>query len=165
MTEFAGPSASLADVVWPAWEEQQWQAFRALEEDRDLFAATFFAYGTYDGFWDVVRANVSLPEGVTVEDLELCFNCYRVRVSPSTYLGALEESVIEPIRRVQALARAWRGRRSACSSRSAFGVAGAAAHTSAGVKTSATGRRNERGMRGPRPTRIARSGRRAPMPK
>lgn len=105
VTEFAGSSASLADVVWPAWEEQQWQRFasHSYSTFRELFEASYYGYVRYDGFWDAVRASATLPPQVSFEDLEVCPLCYELELSPSEYLRALEENVIEPMRRVQAL--------------------------------------------------------------
>jgi hypothetical protein len=106
VTEFAGSSASLQGVVWPDFEEQQWQTFRTglYSSFGEIFTESYYQYSGYDGFWDAVRSSVTLPEGVTFEDFQLCPTCYsEIELAPSVYIQALEDNVIEPMRDVQEL--------------------------------------------------------------
>lgn len=106
VTEFAEPSNSLARVVWSDYDEQNWQNIRGglYSSFSQIFQATFYTYGSFDGYWDSVRRTVTLPEGVSFEDFQLCPGCYEeVTFSPSEYLAALEEDVIEPVRLMQDL--------------------------------------------------------------
>jgi RNAse (barnase) inhibitor barstar len=106
VTEFAGASASLQGVVWPDFEEQQWQSFRTTlySSFDEIFTNSYYQYGQYDGFWDAVRTSVTLPEGVRFEDFQLCPTCYQeIELAPSLYIQALEDSVIKPMRDVQEL--------------------------------------------------------------
>jgi hypothetical protein len=106
VTEFAGGSGALANVVWSTDDESSWQRLRAtqFQSFQDLFGTTYDGYQAYDGFWDAVRTTVTLPEGVTFEDFQLCPNCYTgVSLQPAAYMRALEDNVIAPMRRVQQL--------------------------------------------------------------
>jgi MYXO-CTERM domain-containing protein len=105
VTEFAGPSASLQNVVWPDFEEQQWQAFKTYRYSsfEQIFEESYYQFGQYDGFWDAARASVTLPDDVAFEDFQLCPTCYDVELAPSVYIQALEDNVIKPMRDVQAL--------------------------------------------------------------
>ncbi|MEO8178810.1 MAG: DUF2330 domain-containing protein [Deltaproteobacteria bacterium] len=107
VTEFAAASRTLADVVWPSSEEQNWQSLRAgtYRGFGELFDTLYSYYQGYDGFWDAIRASVTLPPAVSFADFQSCPNCYSadLRFSPSAVFAALEASVIKPIRDVQEL--------------------------------------------------------------
>jgi hypothetical protein len=107
VTEFAAASSSLAGVVWPAFEEQTWQAIRSGTYDSfaSLFDTVYGNYQGYDGFWDAIRASVTLPSNVSFQDFQACPNCYSadLQLSPSAVFDAIESNVIEPIRSVQEL--------------------------------------------------------------
>lgn len=107
VTEFAAESSSLADVVWPPFEEQNWQAIRTGTYDSfaSLFDMLYGNYQAYDGFWDAIRASVTLPDNVAFADFQACPSCYSadLQFSPSAVFQAIESNVIEPIRGVQEL--------------------------------------------------------------
>jgi MYXO-CTERM domain-containing protein len=107
VTEFAGPTTGFSGVVWQQFEEQAWQSFRSGVYDSFelLFNASYYQWAAYDGYWDAVRAAVTLPADVAFADFQLCPNCYSARVTfaPSEFMTALEENVIEPMRSVQNL--------------------------------------------------------------
>jgi hypothetical protein len=107
VTEFAGPSAQLADVVWPSSEEADWQGVKGAvyASFNDLFQAVYQRYQGYNGFWDAVRRNVTLPEQVAFEDFKLCPGCYGddIEFKPTEFLAAIDTEVLEPIRGVQKL--------------------------------------------------------------
>jgi hypothetical protein len=107
VTEFAGPSAQLAEVVWPSFEEMAWQFIKnsVYSSFGELFQAVYQQYQGYDGFWDAVRSSVTLPEEVAFEDFKLCPGCYedKIELKPTELLTAIESDVIEPIRGVQAM--------------------------------------------------------------
>ncbi len=106
VTEFAGSSSSLAAVVWTEYDEAVWQDIqsRVYSSFAQIFQATYYTYGSFDGYWDAVKRTVTLPEGVSFEDFQLCPSCYTdVMLSPSEYFAALEEDVIEPVRLMQDL--------------------------------------------------------------
>jgi hypothetical protein len=107
VTEFAGASTSLANIVWPEFEEQDWQSVRGqvYTSFGELFNTTYGRYGSYDGFWDNARATVTLPANVTFSDFQSCPDCYssQVTLAPTAYLNGLEAAVIQPMRRVQQL--------------------------------------------------------------
>jgi hypothetical protein len=105
VTEFAGASSGLADVVWRPDEESDWQSIKgaSYEGFDDILGALYDRYQGMSGFWDAVRRSVTLPEQVAFEDLRSCPSCYSsdVTFSPSGLFAAIEADVIEPLRRVQ----------------------------------------------------------------
>jgi hypothetical protein len=107
VTEFAGASAQLGEVVWSTSEEQVWQQIRSNQYSSfdDIFSTLFGNYAGFDGFWDAMRATVTLPDGVIFEDFQACPTCYagEVQFSPSALFQAVDESVIAPMRVVQEL--------------------------------------------------------------
>jgi hypothetical protein len=107
VTEFAGPSIDLSNVVWSSNDEFMWTNFKNASgrTSARLFDESFFAWGTFDGFWDVVRETVKLPADLSMEQLQGCPQCYadRLTLSEPAHLAALEKTVIEPMRAVQAL--------------------------------------------------------------
>ncbi len=107
VTEFAGASDSLAGVVWPPFEELDWQTVKTgvYASFGEVFNATYYRYGQFDGFWDSVQQNVTLPANVGFADFQSCPNCYseQLTFSPSAYLAAIEADVIQPVRLVQQL--------------------------------------------------------------
>ena len=107
VTEFAGPAQSLSGQVWTDAEESEWQAYRTqrFSSFGEVFINSYYRYQGFDGFWDAVRGNVTLPERVTLEDLQSCPECYAesVTLSPTAYLNAIDTDVIEPLRLVQRL--------------------------------------------------------------
>jgi hypothetical protein len=107
VTEFAGPSSQLAEVVWQQGEEADWQSVKSATyfSFDDLFQALFQRYQSWSGFWDAVRGVVTLDEGVSFDDFRRCPGCYseRLSFSPTALLAAIEADVIEPLRSVQTL--------------------------------------------------------------
>jgi MYXO-CTERM domain-containing protein len=107
VTEFAGASAQLGEVVWSTFEEQAWQQIRSNQYSSfdDIFSTLFGTYAGFDGFWDAMRATVTLPDGVIFEDFQACPTCYggQVQFSPSALFQAVDDSVIAPMRVVQDL--------------------------------------------------------------
>lgn len=106
VTEFAGPSSLLADTVWSAVDQSDWDnaktsTYSSFEE---IFNALYFRYQTFSGFWDAIRRSVPLPPGATFEDFQSCPSCYGdLQFSPSGLFTAIEEDVIQPLRDVQEL--------------------------------------------------------------
>jgi Uncharacterized protein conserved in bacteria (DUF2330) len=107
VTEYAGPSSQLADVVWRPDEEQDWQSVRnaTYMTFAQIFGAVYDRYQGYSGFWDAVRRSVTLDANLAFADFRACPTCYsnRVTFAPSTLFAAIETDVIDPIRSVQQL--------------------------------------------------------------
>jgi MYXO-CTERM domain-containing protein len=107
VTEFAGPSSQLANVVWQPFEETDWQNVKnaTYSSFDDLFQALFQRYQTWSGFWDAVRRSVTLDEALSFDDFQRCPACYSASISfsPTELLAAIESDVIDPLRSVQAL--------------------------------------------------------------
>jgi hypothetical protein len=70
-----------------------------------LFDALYSNYQGYDGFWDAIRASITLPQNLPFADFQACPNCYsqNLQFSPSAVFAAIEANVIKPIRDVQEL--------------------------------------------------------------
>lgn len=104
VTEMAGPTSTLGQVIWSASDEATWaNIVRISEADgNDLFFTATNAYSAYDGFWDVVKAHVPYPPGTTLAQIRECPGC-NTGVPDAGFLTALEADVIEPVRLVQRL--------------------------------------------------------------
>jgi len=107
VTEFAGPSSQLAEVVWTSFEESDWSATRqaTYASFSELFYALYNRYQSFSGFWDAIRRSVTLPESVAFEDFKSCPSCYVdvLTFTPTAIFSAVEADVIEPLRGVQEL--------------------------------------------------------------
>jgi MYXO-CTERM domain-containing protein len=107
VTEFAGASSTLKNMIWSTSDDQSWTYFkgRVYQSFSDFFTSAYGQYGSWDGFWDATRSAVTLPDGVAFDDFKLCPTCYaaQLQFSPSAYLAALEKTVIEPVKLVQNL--------------------------------------------------------------
>jgi len=107
VTEFAGPSQTLANVIWTPSDEAQWQSVRGgtYFNFGDLFRAAWGAYAGFNGFWEGVRRAGVAPAGVDFADFKSCPNCYanKIEFSPTQFFDTLEASMIEPMRSVQRL--------------------------------------------------------------
>jgi hypothetical protein len=107
VTEFAGAASEFAGVVWQDWEMQLWDTQQEQPSGSlgELFQTMLNTWGSYDGFWDAVRASVTLPDQVNEADVRACPSCYAemVQFSPSEFLAAIESNVIEPMRVIQDL--------------------------------------------------------------
>jgi hypothetical protein len=107
VTEFAGDSTDLSNVIWSGAEEAEWQGVRSqtFSSFGELFNAAYYRYGGFDGFWDSVRSAVTLPGNLAFEDFRSCPECYSqsISLSPSAFFDAIDRGVIQPIRLVQEL--------------------------------------------------------------
>lgn len=107
VTEFAGSSSTLANVVWSSSDEADWQRIRGATYTSfaQLFDVALSQWQQWDGFWDAARESVVLPAGVEFSSFQSCPNCYsgQVTLSPSEFFAKLETHVIKPMRDVQAL--------------------------------------------------------------
>ena len=108
VTEFAGPSSQLANVVWSDGDEQNWQTIQGTTYSSftGIFNTLYNSYQGYSGFWDAIQRSVTLTPPLTFEDFKACPTCYEsddYQFSPTQLLDAFEQDVIEPIRSTQAL--------------------------------------------------------------
>jgi len=104
VTEQAGPTSALANVVWSTGEEQQWQRLQALPAgDTQSYNQAVQLYAQFDGFWEVVTDHVALPPGVTLDQLKQCPYCTQNLVADAGFVAALETDVVAPVKLVQDL--------------------------------------------------------------
>jgi MYXO-CTERM domain-containing protein len=107
VTEFAGASSAFANVVWTAYDQYGWDSFSTgvYSSFDQIFNQSYNRWNTWDGYWDAVEEAVTLPDTVAFADFKLCPSCYsdQIEFSPSTFVAALEEHVIRPVRAVQEL--------------------------------------------------------------
>jgi len=106
VTEYAQDASDLAEATWSSFDEQMWVVFsaNAASYDDPLIEA-MYNFSQWDGFWDVVRTEVTLPADVTLEDVQACPECYsgELEYVLADFLAALEQDVIQPARLVQEL--------------------------------------------------------------
>jgi MYXO-CTERM domain-containing protein len=107
VTEYAQPGSDLQGTVWFDFEQEEWEFFKDYAPNLDpseLVVEAIWGYSQWDGFWDVIREQVTLPPDITIEDVQDCPECNTesYEVSPN-FLAALEQDVIEPARVIQGL--------------------------------------------------------------
>jgi Uncharacterized protein conserved in bacteria (DUF2330) len=107
VTEFAGATSKLANVVWSQSDQQTWSAVQGqvYGSFAQMFDQVYGMYSGWDGFWDATRAAVTLPADLTFEDFKLCPNCYadKIQFKPAAYFAELQRLVIDPVKLVQNL--------------------------------------------------------------
>jgi len=107
VTEFAGATSTLKNVVWTTSDDANWTSFSQglYQSFSEFFQRAYGQYGQYDGFWDATQAAVTLPSGLAFADFKLCPNCYadQITFTPTAYLNELKAMVIDPIKLVQNL--------------------------------------------------------------
>jgi hypothetical protein len=107
VTEFAGATSKLANVVWTQSDQQSWSIVQSqvYGSFADMFNQVYGQYVGWDGFWDATRAAVTLPADLAFEDFKLCPNCYagQIQFKPATYIAELQRLVIDPVKSVQDL--------------------------------------------------------------
>ena len=107
VTEYAQPTTALSGLLWSEGEESNWTTFveNAPSLGENLVPTALNLFSSYDGFWDVFRALVTLPAEVTVEQVQQCPFCGfgPMQADPTELVAALETEVIVPARLVQEL--------------------------------------------------------------
>jgi MYXO-CTERM domain-containing protein len=107
VTEFAGATSTLANVVWTQSDQQTWASVQnqVYGSFAEMFDQIYGIYGFWDGFWDATRVAVTLPADLAFEDFKLCPNCYagQIQFKPATYFAELQRLVIDPVKLVQDL--------------------------------------------------------------
>jgi hypothetical protein len=107
VTEYADGTDTLAQAVWTQNDQALWDNFSSssFATRQALFDTASSYWGSWDGFWDAVRATITLPAGATITDFQLCPSCYLAQseFSPAGFVEALRTQVIEPVRMVQDL--------------------------------------------------------------
>jgi hypothetical protein len=105
VTEMAGPTTPLKDVIWSSSLEQQWSRIESLTQSQQLqaYQEAVNYFQAYDGFWEVVEKYVHFPVGTSVEEVKACFGCSSALSVDAGFTAALETEVIEPMRLVQRL--------------------------------------------------------------
>ena len=107
VTEQAGPTSALANVVWSQSDEDAWKRVQdAAGSDISLYNQARDSFWQFDGFWEVVAEHATLPQGTTVEQLKQCPYCTQNLETDSAFLSALEANVIQPVKLVQDLIQA-----------------------------------------------------------
>lgn len=104
VTEMAGDTAMLKDTVWSRFDEQSWVDLTNLPAtSTQIYQVAASAFGSYDGFFDVVEKHATLPSGVSIEQLKRSGGYYPNITVDTGFTAALEANVIEPMRVVQKL--------------------------------------------------------------
>jgi LPXTG-motif cell wall-anchored protein len=109
VTEMAGKSATLKNVIVQQYEAQEWQrissqqypdAIQFIEDSRQMF-------GSWDGFEEAVDIGVTLPAGISVSDFLNCTKCYASEsgftFDEAAFRKALFERVYKPMSDTESL--------------------------------------------------------------
>jgi hypothetical protein len=120
VTELAGASATLSQVLYPDFERERWTdlsrsgAGAWTGREGALLSEAVSRFQGFDGVREALRASIALPSpDVTYEDLLSCPSCYFPYETmdiegfePAAFLTAIEQNVIEPMERTSALFQA-----------------------------------------------------------
>jgi MYXO-CTERM domain-containing protein len=108
VTEYAQPGNSLAGRIWFDFEQQDWESLKERAESAAnpdyLLENALDTLSPWDGFWDVFREHITLPDGITLEEFQSdpYFYAQDCVIGPG-FWAALEKDVVEPARVVQEL--------------------------------------------------------------
>lgn len=117
VTELAGTSASLSQALYPDFERRMWTDLTSggaaawTGREGALLRDALSRYQGFDGIREALRSNIALPSpDVTYEQILNCPSCYFPSdtmdiegFEPAAFLTALEQNVIDPMRRTSAL--------------------------------------------------------------
>jgi uncharacterized protein (TIGR03382 family) len=106
VTEMAGPSTALDQVVWASYEQQQWQSYAATTfQDGFDEIMQAYAFRDWDGYRDAIFDSVTLPDGVAFDDFGRNPEAYRdmVQIDQQKFLVELYENVVRPVIKTQEL--------------------------------------------------------------
>ncbi|HMI91647.1 MAG TPA: DUF2330 domain-containing protein, partial [Polyangiales bacterium] len=107
VTELGGPASQYRDKVWSVLDQEQVTAIfgQSYEDGFDVVVAAHAAYRAWDGWKDAVEGAVTLPEGVTFDELDEDPERYRgvAQVDTDRFLELLDQHVVEPVSDVAAL--------------------------------------------------------------
>ena len=116
VTEMAGDAPPLADAIFADWERSNWETIAATDwtgREGELLLSVINQYGGYDGMRDALAANLTLPEGVTLDDVLACAGCVfgwdtmdLAGFEPAAFLAAVEAGAIVPMEETAAMFRA-----------------------------------------------------------
>ncbi|HET9954437.1 MAG TPA: DUF2330 domain-containing protein, partial [Polyangiaceae bacterium] len=82
VTEMAGSTERLKNVVWTTFEDTNWSSFRSgtFQNLGQLYSSALSQWGSFDGFDDAARSTIQLPDGVQYSDLRTCPSCYQDQI-------------------------------------------------------------------------------------
>jgi hypothetical protein len=107
VTELALPASQFRDQLWSVLDAEQRAAMvpDVTADGLDLILAASVHYGSWDGWQQAVQGAITLPEGVTLDELGRDPERYRaaVVVDSATFVQLLEEHVIAPVADTAAL--------------------------------------------------------------
>jgi len=107
VTEMAAPSAQLGQVVFPDNEEQQWLEYSrsSFSDGFDMILTAPFQYRGWNGWREAVCGALTLPNGVTCDEVNGNLEGFRqsVQVDRIKFMRGLYEGVVRPVMRGQDL--------------------------------------------------------------
>jgi hypothetical protein len=110
VTEMAAPSSQLAQVVFSTGEEQQWLQYslQSFSDGFDMILSAPFEYRGWNGWREAVCGALTLPSGVTCDEVNGNISGFRqtVAVDEVKFMRALYEGVVRPVMRGQDLLNA-----------------------------------------------------------
>lgn len=102
VTEMAGTTGQLKDLIWSQVEEADFASIKLDEGRGNLYSLAVGRYSQLDGFWESLEPHAVLPSGVTFQQVKDCPYCFSLSVA-AAWLDDLDSMVIEPMRLVQRL--------------------------------------------------------------
>lgn len=102
VTERAGPMSEMENVVWSTNDQLNWDSLLQTDfsnNPQDLLWR-LGVFSGWDGLADVIRDNMTLPAGITADEVAMCPACYDNTVvvdNPAQALLDIEANVIEPV--------------------------------------------------------------------
>jgi MYXO-CTERM domain-containing protein len=109
VTEMAGPSTALSNMVYTSSDAATWTNLntQTFTDPLDLIWAANNSYRGWDGWKDAIAAAVTLPQGASLDDFGRNPNAYRgmpgFSVNAAVFLAQLDKNVVGPVRDTQKL--------------------------------------------------------------
>lgn len=109
VTEMAGPSSALANVIFQQYEEMAWSRLQSqsFADPLDLIWAANSSFRGWDGWRDAIEAAVTLPPGASIDDFGRNPDEYRgmpgFSVNAEIFLDRLKKDVVGPVQDTQKL--------------------------------------------------------------
>ncbi len=113
VTEFAGASSAFAETIFGTFEAENWDRIQGQDwagREGQLLAEIASSYSGWDGLAESLDGNIVLPENVTLAEFAACIFCFDLvnqsdleGFEAGTFLAAIEQNLIEPMRATQAL--------------------------------------------------------------
>ena len=113
VTEFAGASEGFSETIFGTFDTENWERLEAQDwtnREGELLQMAANFYQGWDGMREAISETLPLPENITLDEFVSCIFCYQLineadieGFEPQSFIAALEQNVIEPMRATQAI--------------------------------------------------------------